>query len=152
MPNEPMEILCNSFLSTQKPLFQTKKVIIFCSQSVHSFLYPPMCVKDVINMLEDLLYKDIPKEPHVYDTQDYLNTIRPQIGKMSMIVVHNFVKNVEMHIFVNKRQWCSLTSSYKKLYTLPMSSFFQIFLLEPFNIIVGNFDIMIILNVHMFMA
>jgi hypothetical protein len=30
---------------------------------------------DVINLLKGLLYKDIPKEFHVYDTQDYFSTI-----------------------------------------------------------------------------
>jgi hypothetical protein len=30
---------------------------------------------DVIKLLKGLLYKDIPKELHVYDTQDYFNTI-----------------------------------------------------------------------------
>jgi hypothetical protein len=33
-----------------------------------------------------------------------------------------------------------------------MILFFKNILLEPFNIIVGNFDIMIILHVHMLMA
>ncbi len=55
---------------------------------------------DVINMLKDLLYKDIPREFHVYDTHDY-NTICNHIDK-NMMKVHNFVKNVEIQIFVNK--------------------------------------------------
>jgi len=32
---------------------------------------------DAINMPKDLLYKDMPKELHVYGTYDYFNTIRP---------------------------------------------------------------------------
>ncbi len=31
---------------------------------------------DVVNMLEYLLYKDIPKELHVYDMHDYFNIIQ----------------------------------------------------------------------------
>ncbi len=56
---------------------------------------------DFINMLKDLLYKDTPRELHVYDTHGYFNTICDHIDK-NMIKVHNFVKNVEIHIFVNK--------------------------------------------------
>jgi hypothetical protein len=32
-------------------------------------------VLDVTNMLKDLLYNDIPRELHVYNTHDYFNTI-----------------------------------------------------------------------------
>ncbi len=32
-------------------------------------------ILDVTNMLEDLLYNDIPRELHVYNTHDYFNTI-----------------------------------------------------------------------------
>jgi hypothetical protein len=32
-------------------------------------------VLDVMTMLEDLLYNDIPGELHVYNTHDYFNTI-----------------------------------------------------------------------------
>ncbi len=32
-------------------------------------------VLDVMNMPEDLLYNDIPRELHVYNTHDYFNTI-----------------------------------------------------------------------------
>ncbi len=34
-------------------------------------------ILNVINMSKDLLYKGVPKKLHIYDTQDYFNTIWP---------------------------------------------------------------------------
>jgi hypothetical protein len=39
----------------------------------------------------------------MFDTHYYFSVILPQIVIMSKVEVYNFVKNVEMDIFVNKK-------------------------------------------------